>query len=94
MTEYTYGAMSSKFKLQAPNKLTAYATMIAHYQNSPHLMVIYSPETAKEDSWFNPTGQISEKLDEIFGGKDSFEKYLEENIDEIKKCMDTIKRIV
>jgi len=41
MTEYTYGAMSSKFKLQAPNKLTAYATMIAHYQNSPHLMVIY-----------------------------------------------------
>lgn len=28
---YEYGAMSSKYSLEADNKLTAYAAMIAHY---------------------------------------------------------------
>lgn len=90
---YEYGAMSSKFALQASNKLTAYATMVLHYKNSPHLMVIYQPENCKEDIWFNTTGQISERLDEIFGGKDSFDKYIENNIEEIKTCYKSIKRI-
>jgi hypothetical protein len=93
-TVYEYGAMSSKYKLEAKNKFTAYATMILHYRNSPHLMVIYEPETCKEDSWFNPTGQISERLDEIFGGKDSFDKYLSENIEEVRACYKTIKQVV
>ena len=30
ITVYEYGAMSSKYKLEATNKLTAYATMILH----------------------------------------------------------------
>lgn len=94
ITVYEYGAMSSKYKLEAKNKFTAYATMILHYRNSPHLMVVYEPETCKEDSWFNPNGQISERLDEIFGGKDSFDKYLSENIEEIRACYKTIKQVV
>ena len=93
-TEYEYGAMSTKFKLVAKNKLTAYATMVLHYQNNAHIMVIYSPEEAKKDSWTNFTGQISERLDEVFGGDGSFDKYMEDNIDEIKECYNTIEKIV
>ena len=93
-TSYEYGAMSTKYKLEAKSKFTAYATMILHYRNSPHLMVVYEPETCKEDSWFNPTGQISDRLDEIFGGKGSFDKYLNENIEDVRVCYKTIKQVV
>ena len=91
---YEYGAMSSKFRLYAPNKLTAYATMIYHYDMNNHLLVIYSPESSKEDSWTSFTGQVSERIDDIFGGEGSFDQYVESHIDEIKECMETIKRLV
>lgn len=94
MTKYEYGAMSSKYEITAENKLTAYVAMCLHYQKSSHLIMIYSPESSKEDSWTNFTGQISERLDEIFGGKDSFDKYIEDNIEEIQKCYDSIKQLV
>jgi hypothetical protein len=94
MEKYEYGAMSSKYEIEADNKLTAYATMCLHYQNSSHLVVIYSPESSKKDSWMNFTGQISERLDEIFGGKDSFDKYIDNNIKDIKKCYDSIKQLI
>jgi hypothetical protein len=84
MTKYQYGAMSSKYELEAENKLTAYATMVLHYNSSAHLVAIYEPIESKEDSWMSFTGQISERLDEIFGGKDSFDKYLEDNLETIK----------
>lgn len=93
-TVYEYGAMSSKFKLVAKNKLTAYATMCLHYQSNAHMMVIYTPEECKEDSWTNITGQISERLDEVFGGVGSFDKYLEEHPDEIRECYKSIERVV
>ena len=92
--EYEYGAMSSKFKLKATNKLTAYATMVLHYANSPHLVAIYSPKESKNDSWLSFDGKCHERLDEIFGGKDSFDVYVNDNMDEIKKCYKSIKRIV
>lgn len=91
---YEYGAMSSKFKLLAKNKLTAYATMCLHYQQNSHLMVIYTPEECKEDSWTDLNGQISERLDEVFGGSGSFDKYFENNIEEIKICYKSIEQIV
>ena len=91
---YEYGAMSSKYRLLASNKLTAYAAMCLHYQESSHMIAIYSPESSREDHWISFTGQISERLDEIFGGKDSFDKYLENNIEEIKKCYKSITQIV
>lgn len=92
-TIYEYGAMSSRYQLEAKNKLTAYATMCAHFQSSAHLIAIYLPIECKKDSWLNPMGQISERLDEIFGGKDSFDKYFDDNIEEIKECYNSIKQL-
>jgi len=94
MKKYQYGAMSSKYELEAENKLTAYATMVLHYQQSAHLIAIYEPLEAKEDSWMNFTGQISERLDEIFGGLNSFDKYVEDNIEKIKECWKSVNKIV
>ena len=91
---YEYGAMSSKYKLKAKNKLTAYATMVLHYNQSNHLVVIYSPESSKADMWTSFTGKVSERLDEIFGGKDSFDTYIKANIEEIKVCYKGIKKLV
>ena len=91
--EYEYGAMSSKYKLKAKNKLTAYVAMVMHYDRSAHLLVIYSPEECKQDGWFNPMGKISARLDEIFGGEDSFDKYVKDNINEIMECYRTIEQI-
>jgi hypothetical protein len=91
---YEYGAMSSKFRLYATDKLTAYATMVLHYNQSNHLVVIYEPESSKEDMWTSFTGKVSERLDEIFGGEGSFDKYLEEHISEINECYKSIERLV
>jgi len=91
---YEYGAMSSKFSIEAKNKLTAYATMVLHYHKGNHLVVIYSPESSKSDSWTSFSGKVSERLDDIFGGIGSFDKYLEDNIDDIRVCYKSIKRIV
>lgn len=91
---YEYGAMSSKFRLYATDKLTAYATMVLHYQNSSHLVAIYSPEESKADSWMSFDGKCSDRLDEIFGGKDSFDKYLKEHISEIRECYKGLKRLI
>lgn len=92
-TIYEYGAMSSSYQLEAKSKLTAYAAMCVHYQSSSHLIALYSPVECKEDSWISLTGQISERLDEIFGGKGSFDKYFDDNIEEIKECYKTIKQL-
>ncbi len=91
---YEYGAMSSKFRLYAANKLTAYATMVLHYNQSNHLVVIFEPESSKEDMWTSLTGKVSERLDKIFGGEGPFDKYLEEHISEIKECYKSIERLV
>jgi len=94
LVTYEYGAMSSKYSLKAKNKLTAYCVMVGHYDRSSHLIAIYSPESSKEDSWLSITGEISKRLDEIFGGEGSFDKYFENNLSEIKECYKTIKKIV
>lgn len=91
---YEYGAMSNKFRLYATNKLTAYATMVLHYKNSPHLVAIYSPEESKADLWMSFDGKCADRLDEIFGGKDSFNKYLQKHISEIRECYKGLKRLV
>ncbi len=94
MTTFEYGAVSSKYSLKAENKLTAYATMVLHFQSSANLIAIYSPESCKEDMWLSFTGKISERLDEIFGGEGSFEKYIQENMEAIKACYKTVKQLV
>lgn len=90
-----FGIMSSKYSCEAENKLTAYVTVIAFYDSNNFMVVIYSPEDcAKNDQWFNPTGKVSERIDEIFGGAGAFDKYVEEHIPEIKACYETIKQLV
>ncbi len=87
-----YGIMSSKFKVVANNKYTAYCTMCLHYQHNSHMIAIYTDEF-KEDSWINPSGAISERLDEIFKEHESFDKYFESNIEEVKKAYKSIERL-
>lgn len=93
LVKYEYGAMSSRYSLMAPNKLVAYATMVYHYDRGNHLVAIYEPESSKQDQWLNPFGKVSERLDEIFGGENAFDLFVDANIEEIKKCIDTINQI-
>jgi hypothetical protein len=92
---FEYGAMSSKYSIEAENKLTAYAAMIIHFgPGSANLIAIYSPEELrKTDSWLLKS-PLDKRLDEIFGGDGSFFKYLDEHQDEIKKALNTIKQLV
>jgi hypothetical protein len=92
-TTFEYGSMSSKFSCEAEDKLTAYATMCIHYQSSSHLLVIYSPEECKDDMWTSFDGKVSARLDEIFGGEGSFDKYVAQHPYEIRDCYKSIKRI-
>lgn len=93
-TIYEYGAMSSRFSCVASNKLTAYVAMCIHYDTQAHLLVIYEPEECKKDCWLSFDGKISKRLDEIFGGDGSFDKYVENHIEEIDNCFKSIKRLV
>lgn len=91
---YEYGAMSSRFRLYSSNKLTAYATMVLHYFKQQHLVAIYSPKESESDSWMSFDGKCSDRLDELFGGKGSFDSYIKNNIAEIKECHNGIKRLI
>lgn len=91
---FKYGAMSSVFSIEADNKLTAYVGMIAHFGQSANLIALYEPkEIVENDRWINPLGQISERLDEIFGGPGSFDKYVNEHEGEIRAAVETIKQL-
>lgn len=94
MIKFEYGAVSSKFQCEAENKLTAYATMCMHYHSQPNLVAIYSPEEYKKDSWMSFDGKCADRLDEVFGGENGFDKYVEANADVIRACYKTIKRLV
>ena len=92
---YEYGAMSSKYSVEADNKLTAYAAMIIQFNSVPHLVAIYSPkESAENDSWLMRTNDLQQRLDEIFGGEGEFEKYLDEHPNEIREACKTIKQLI
>ena len=92
---FEYGIMSSKYSIEAENKLTAYAAMIMHLgPASTAFITIYSPEESrKNDSWLLAY-PIVKRMDEVFGGEGSFFKYLGKHQDEINKTLDTIKRLV
>ena len=87
--------MSSKYSIEADNKLTAYAAMIIQFNSVPQLIAIYSPkESAENDSWLMRTNDLKQRLDEIFGEDGGFEKYLDKHPDEIKKACKSIKQII
>lgn len=91
--EYRFGAMSSEYKVVSDNKLVAYAAMAYYYGESAHMVAIYAPESSKKDSWLDPLGRISERLDEIFGGEGSFDSFVEVNSLVISKCLNEIEEI-
>lgn len=92
---FEYGAMSSRYSIEADDKLTAYAAMCVHFGRSAHLIALYEPkEIVKDDSWLNPFGIIAKRLDEIFGGEGEFDKYFDSHIDEIKAAYNTIKQLI
>lgn len=90
--KFEYGAMSSRYSIEAEDKRTAYAAMVWHFGRSNHLIALYEPkEIVKNDSWLNPFGHVAARLDEIFGGDGAFDKYVEEHFEEIKAALDTIE---
>lgn len=95
MQEYIYGAMGTKYSITAPDKYIAYCTIVAHFKEKAHLVVIYEPKEAYEDNWVSPDGKIAAKLDNLFGGKKgAFDKYCQDNKLKIRECYYTIKQIV
>ena len=91
-TVFTYGIMSSCYRLQAENKLTAYATMVLQFNSNPQLVALYEPaDLAKQDSWLMHI-PVEQRLDEIFGGKGAFFKFLDEHKQEIKEVFQTIEK--
>ena len=58
------------------------------------MVAIYEPQDlVKQDSWLfsNP---VETRLDEIFGGKGAFFKFMDEHIQEIKEVFQTIEKII
>lgn len=95
MTTFEYGAMSSRYSIEAEDKRTAYCAMLVHFGRSNHLIALYAPEDiVKNDSWLNPFGEIAGRLDEIFGGEGEFDKYLSEHGKEITEAYETIKQLI
>ena len=89
-----YGVMSSRFRCTADNKLTAYIVALMHYGRNNFMVMLYEPrDVVENDQWFNPTGKIAKRLDEIFGGEGSVDKYVEEHSDEIREAFETIEQI-
>ena len=85
---FEYGAMSSKYSIEADDKLTAYAGMIAHFGGNAAMIALYGPEDCKEAS------PLEDRLNEVFGGGErAFFDYMDNHIEEIRAACDTIKRI-
>ena len=95
MKTFEYGAMSSKYSLEAENKLIAYATMVLHFCSQPQIVALYEPqEIVKDDSWLFAK-DVEKRMDQIFGGKEkAFLSYMENHKEEIKQCYQTIKQLV
>lgn len=91
---FEYGAMSSKYSIEADNKLTAYAAMVIQFCHNPFLVAIYAPEECKNDSWLMRMDDLEARLDEIFGGEGAFQKYLAEHKEEIGAACKTVKTLI
>ncbi len=89
-----YGAMSSKYSIEAENKLAAYFAMCLYFGHNAGMIAIYSPEECKADSWLNPAGDIMPQLDKIFGGDGAFDRFAKEHAEEIRAAYGTIKQLL
>ena len=91
---FEYGAMSSRYSIEADNKFTAYAAMVLHFSEHAYLVALYEPEdVVKDDSWLLRPNTLK-RLDEIFGGEGKFFGYIGEHTEEVKAAYNTIKQLI
>ena len=94
MKKFEFVVMSSRYSVEAEDKLTAYSVMAIYYMANPQLVALYEPqEMVKNDSWLLATN-VEKRLDEVFGGEGAFLKYLDEHRTEIKECFTTLKQLI
>lgn len=86
-----YGIMSNKWSVEAEDKLVCYATILIHLGSNGFNMVMLYTEECKNDQWAF-SDNIEKRLKEIFG-EDVF-AFMDKHINEIKKAVKTIKKLV
>lgn len=86
-----YGIMSNKWSVEAEDKLVCYATILIHLGSNGYNMVMLYTEECKNDQWAF-SDNTEKRLKEIFG-EDVF-AFMDKHIDEIKKAVKTIKKLV
>ena len=86
-----YGIMSNKWSVEAEDKLVCYATILIHLGSNGYNMVMLYTEECKSDQWAF-SDNTEKRLKEIFG-EDVF-AFMDKHIDEIKKAVKTIKKLV
>lgn len=87
-----YGIMSSKWSIEADDKLTAYATILISQNRRAGLVVIYNEEL-KSDNWAF-ADDLEKRVGEIFGGSPSdFHHFVNTHKNEIRKAFETIKNL-
>ena len=86
-----YGIMSNKWSVEAEDKLVCYAAILIHLGSNGYNMVMLYTEECKNDQWAF-SDNTEKRLKEIFG-EDVF-AFMDKHIDEIKKAVKTIKKLV
>lgn len=86
-----YGIMSNKWSVEAEDKLVCYAAILIHLGSNGYNMVMLYTEECKNDQWAF-SDNTEKRLKEIFG-EDVF-AFMDKHIDEIKKSVKTIKKLV
>lgn len=86
-----YGIMSNKWSVEAEDKSVCYATILIHLGSNGYNMVMLYTEECKNDQWAF-SDNTEKRLKEIFG-EDVF-AFMDKHIDEIKKAVKTIKKLV
>ena len=86
-----YGIMSNKWSVEAEDKLVCYAAILIHLGSNGYNMVMLYNEECKSDQWAF-SDDTEKRLKEIFG-EDVF-AFMDKHIDEIKKAVKTIKKLV
>ena len=81
--------MSSKYQIEAYNKLDAYAAISLYLGVSLPFAVLYEPSDILEDKW---VGDIDKFLS-LFERECEYSVYIYKYQDEIKEAYSTIKKI-
>lgn len=85
----TFGIMSSKYQIEAYNKLDAYAAMSIFFERNLPYVLLFEPSDILEDNW---VGDI-EKFLSLFERECKYSVYIYKYQDEIKEAYSTIKKI-